>query len=245
MEKKIRLDLYLAKHNNISRNAAQNLILQSKVEVNNTVVTKTSFMVDESIDKVNITDNDEYVSRGAYKLLAAIENFNFNVNNLVCLDIGCSTGGFSQVLLEKGARKVYCLDVGENQLSPILANDQRVVKLIPLNLKDLNSNHFSDIISLVVCDVSFISLKHVFAKLNEIFTLRYEVIVLIKPQFELGKTIIDKCNGIVKDEALQKKAIEMVKEYAKSYGFHFVDLCKSPIKGAKGGNQEYLAWFSK
>ncbi len=182
-----------------------------------------------------------YVSRGAYKLKAAFENFNFKVENQRVMDIGSSTGGFTQILLEYKAQFVYCVDVGYNQLDYKLRIHPQVQVMEKTNIlhfhpslipQDLFPTQF-------VCDVSFISLKKIFPILHR---LRFkEGIILIKPQFEIGKQIPN-FNGIIQDKDLLDLAIHQVQNYALDNHYQILEITPSPIKGQKG-NQEFLAWI--
>lgn len=183
----------------------------------------------------------KYVSRGAYKLLAAFEKFNLSVKNLVALDIGSSTGGFTEILLEKKAKLVYALDVGTNQLDYKLRINNKVVSLEKTNLKQINSKMFPNKIEFVCCDVSFISLKQVFKVLN-FLDKNTILITLIKPQFEAQREKI--LNGGFVDLKYHKQIIEDVINYSKE-NFNYLDIIISPLKGEKSENVEYLAYFKK
>lgn len=235
-----RLDTYLTTQKVISsREKAKQLISDGKVFINGDLAKKASQKVSKS-DEITVENTHIYVSRSAHKLLKAIKVWNIKVEGKVCLDIGSSTGGFTEVLLENGAKKVYSVDVGMDQLHESLKNNSRVVSMEGQDIRDLNS--LDESADLIVIDVSFISLKHIIPLLNKFGSKSFEVLALLKPQFEVGKKYLKK--GIVKDEnrteEVKKEIIEMFTEE----GFDVQPLEKSPIKG-KEGNQEYLIFARK
>lgn len=251
---KKRLDIILTEKNLVpTRSKARAVILAGEVFVNDVKVDKVGQKVDkEAIIEIR-SNRPDYVSRGGLKLAHALKEFKIDVKDLVCVDIGSSTGGFTDCLLKNGAKKVYAIDVGYGQLDYSLRNDQRVVVLEKTNIRDLDVNKLEEPIDLVVIDVSFIGLEKVFPKVSEI-TLRqaqYErndvrpepvegrVIALIKPQFQVGKGKVGK-GGVVRDESLRQEAIETVRQAAEKHGWKFQAVTESPIKGPKG-NIEYLA----
>lgn len=238
----MRLDEYLVINLNVeSRNKANKLIDANFVVVNNNVVNKKNYLVKEN-DCVKIIEDIKYVSRSGFKLEKAIDVFNIDCNNKVVLDIGASTGGFSDVCLQKGAKKVYSLDIGENQLHRKIKDDNRVVMIDKTNVKDLSVDIVSEQIDLVVSDLSFISSKFMFAAIRNInLSNDVNIISLIKPQFELDKKIVSKQKGFV-SEKYHRGAIDKVSSYAKQYNFKVIEIINSPIKGAKKNNQEYLLW---
>ncbi len=191
---------------------------------------------------IKIKESKKYVSRGAYKLLSALEEFAINPKHLVCLDIGSSTGGFTQVLLERGAKFVYALDVGTNQLEYKLRSDIRVKSLEKTNLKQISKNMFDQQIDLIVCDVSFISLKQVFDVIAPILKQNTHFIALIKPQYEANSNDISK-GGFAKVE-LHKEIIDKIILYSEK-NFEFMKLKESPILGSKSKNIEYLSLFKR
>ena len=170
---KVRLDLYLVEHNYVpSRSKASEMLKNNKVFVNNKLVNKPSFEVDE-IDIISISENDilKYVSRGGLKLEKAINDFSLNLDGLTILDIGASTGGFTDCALQNNAKKVYALDVGNNQLHESLLNNDKVINLENTNFKDVTKDMFDKHIDLYVCDVSFISIQTILKKLKEAYFL--------------------------------------------------------------------------
>lgn len=219
---------------------ANGLICSGLVLVNEIVETRPNYFLKKN-DNIRIKEIKNYVSRGALKLIKALDSFKVTPDNYVCIDFGSSTGGFTQALLNNGAKKVYAIDVGFNQLDYSLRIDKRVVVMERTNLKDVSLSNFSEIIDLIVCDVSFISLKHVFKKSFNLLVENKKLIVLIKPQFE-GKKEYVQPGGYVEIKH-HKEIIDNVVLFANDYGFTFLDLVKSPISGLKSKNQEYLAYF--
>ncbi|WP_300368788.1 TlyA family RNA methyltransferase [Brachyspira sp.] len=238
----MRLDEYV--HSNgytESRAKAQNIILAGCVFINGVKVTSKAQKVKDT-DNIEVVQNIKYVSRAGEKLEKAFSEFSISVENKICLDIGASTGGFTDCLLKYGAKKVYALDVGHNQLVYKLRNDNRVVSIEDFNAKDIKIEMFNDEIpSVIVSDVSFISISKIapiiFRELND---LEFWV-TLIKPQFEAERGDVSK-GGVIKDDALREKILYNAVERIKETGFKEVNRTISPIKGAKG-NIEYLVHF--
>ncbi|MCQ2748315.1 MAG: hypothetical protein MJ223_03785 [Mycoplasmoidaceae bacterium] len=170
-------------------------------------------------------------------MLKAIEAFNINLKDKVCLDIGCSTGGFSQVMLKHGAKKIYAVDVGTNQFDETILSD-KVVLMEQTHFCKTTKDLFEKI-DFIACDVSFISATKIIEHVNNLFDYPLQFVCLIKPQFELTKEILDKCKGVI-PEKYHQQAITKVCSYAKSLGFKLSDVIKSPIQGAKSNNKEYL-----
>lgn len=224
---------------NLSKDEAERYIRSGKVLVNDEQVIVPSIKVKEE-DAIRIKGIKEWVSRGAYKLLAAKELFDIDFNSKVVLDIGSSTGGFTQVALESGAKIVYSLDVGTNQLDFKLRNNDKVVAMEETNLKEINESMFDEEINLVVTDVSFISLGHVF---NVLKPFNVEIIALIKPQFEAYQRDIEE-GGYV-DVKHHNDIIKRVEEKANENGFKLIRVQESPILGGKSKNIEYLSLFRK
>ena len=232
----IRLDNLVSKNENISRSRAQTLIKEGKVDVEGKVVTKPSFLLDEN-SQISLNIQENYVSRGAYKLKKALEVFDVTVREKIVLDMGASTGGFTQVALENGAKKVYSVDVGKGELSKQLDQDERVVNMEQTDIRFLTTEMVGDT-QIVVGDLSFISLKHILPKINMLFG-KIECVLLFKPQFECGREIAQKSHGIVKDKAVHKNLLKEFFEELKIYDYKLSDITFSPIKG-KSGNVEYL-----
>lgn len=224
-----------------SRSKAQDIILAGCVFVNGVKVTSKAHKI-KYTDNIEVVQNIKYVSRAGEKLEKAFVEFGISVENKICLDIGASTGGFTDCLLKHGAKKVYALDVGHNQLVYKLRNDNRVVSIEDFNAKDINKEMFNDEIpSVIVSDVSFISITKIapiiFKELNN---LEFWV-TLIKPQFEAERGDVSK-GGIIRDDILREKILNNAISKIIDCGFKEVNRTISPIKGAKG-NIEYLAHF--
>ncbi|MEI0494794.1 TlyA family RNA methyltransferase [Brachyspira intermedia] len=224
-----------------SRAKAQDIILVGCVFVNGVKVTSKAYKIKDT-DNIEVVQNIKYVSRAGEKLEKAFLEFGISVENKICLDIGASTGGFTDCLLKYGAKKVYALDVGHNQLVYKLRNDDRVVSIEDFNAKDIKREMFNDEIpSIVVSDVSFISISKIapiiFKELND---LEFWV-TLIKPQFEAERGDVSK-GGIIRDDTLREKILNNAISRIVEIGFKEINRTVSPIKGAKG-NIEYLAHF--
>ena len=220
------------------------LIMSGNVLVNEEIVIKGSTKIKEN-DVIRIKNKKKWVSRGSYKLLEAIEKFNLDLTNKICLDVGASTGGFTQVLLSKGAKKIYSLDSGTNQLDFSLRQNEKVVSLEKTNLKSINDDMFEEKIDFICCDVSFISVKKLFDVLSKTNVLANEnyVLILIKPQFEASSNIVEK-GGFV-NKIHHKDIIDSIISYAIKLNFIFLSIIESPIKGNVSKNIEYLALFRR
>ncbi|MCW5823601.1 MAG: TlyA family RNA methyltransferase [Cyanobacteria bacterium TGS_CYA1] len=228
-----------------SRQEAQAVIMAGGVLVNDEKVTKSGTTVRQD-DKIRLLDKfvtSKYVSRGGLKLEKALQTFDLDVSNLICLDIGASTGGFTDCLLQKGANFVYAIDVGFGQIVGKLRQDQRVMVLERTNARHLEQAELykdkkTDIAQLAVIDCSFISLDKILPATIKLLKPHFQIIALIKPQFEAGKDKIKK--GVVKDQKTQIEVLEHFARTAQALDLRIVDCCHSPLKGPKG-NIEYLA----
>lgn len=192
-------------------------------------------------DKVEITvkgNTLKYVSRGGLKLEKAIEQYDVSVQDKVCMDVGSSTGGFTDCMLQNGATKVYAVDVGTNQLAWKLRNDPRVVSMEKTNIRYILPEHLEDAIEFASIDVAFISLTKVLEPVKGVMTPDGEIVALIKPQFEAGREQVGK-KGVVREKSVHVDVIEAVISFAKSLNFTILRLDYSPIKGPEG-NIEYL-----
>lgn len=235
----MRLDLYLVEKKLVStRGQAKVLIEKGEVTVNGKVILKLSFKVLLE-DEIKVLSKN-YVSRGAYKLLKAIESFKLKFDGLEVADIGASTGGFTEVLLENNVKKVYAIDVGHDQLSSKLKSDPRVNNYEGMNAKNPIS---IPMIDAFVCDVSFISLKLIFKNMDAILKRGGFGVVLIKPQFEAGKDRIQK-NGLV-SEANRDIVLKEILTWFRENNYFIKEVIESPIKGNKSKNIEYLALYIK
>ncbi|MBO4381094.1 MAG: TlyA family RNA methyltransferase [Clostridia bacterium] len=236
----MRLDKYLqTKFNLKSRTYAENLVLTNQVLVDGTIVSKPSFDVDENAN-VEIVNDDGFASQGAYKLDEAFKLFKIDVKNKQCLDIGCSNGGFCDVLLRHGAEKILAVDVAECALDEKLLKSGRI-EFLRANARELplENNTFDFVCS----DVSFISLTYILAEIYRVLKKDGECVVLVKPQFELEKSALDK-NGIVKNEKLRKRALDNVSAYASGVGFEIAGVGTAPIR-YQNKNVEYLLYLKK
>ena len=238
-----RLDLYLVESGNFStRNKSQMAITNGDVTVNSQVVTKNGFIVTDQ-DKIEVVNSLKYVSRSGLKLELALETFNIDIDNKVALDIGASTGGFTDCLLQNGAQYVYAVDVGTNQLVSVIKDNPKVESREGVNCRYLSINDFDKRLDLVVVDVSFISCTLLLEAISNLLPTQKELIVLIKPQFEVGPKYINK-HGIVNNSNAIISSIENCIRTAKKHSLIIQNIIPSSLKG-KQGNQEYLAYFIK
>ena len=200
----------------------------------------TKYPVDSVFE---IRGREQFVSRGAYKLLTAIEGFSLPIDGMVALDAGASTGGFTDCLLQHGAAKVYAVDVGHAQLHEKLKNDPRVISMEKTNLRDAPPDLLPETVDIITADVSFISLTLVLPGCVQFLKEGGYVAALVKPQFELGPEAAPK--GVVRDEVLQRQAVEKVTSYAEEHlGLELLGVLPAAVKGPKG-NQEYMAVWRK
>jgi len=235
----MRADLYLVEHGHFDTRArAQAAIAAGKVSANGVVVTKPSQKIADGAEIVAEAAHP-WVSRAALKLVAGLDAFGVDPADRVCLDVGASTGGFTEVLLSRGARHVYAVDVGRDQLHPSLQADRRVTSLEATDARSLAAEVFSEPPSLVVCDASFISLLKVIARPLALSAPSATLMALIKPQFEVGKALIGK-GGLVKDVQARDDAVAAVRAGLEGLeGFSVGAIIDSPIDGGDG-NKEYL-----
>lgn len=239
----MRIDKYLALHGYAkSREAAQKLLCDGVITVGGRRV-KPSFDIDESSppEIKRIGELPRYVSRGGLKLERALEAFNIDVVGLDAVDIGASSGGFTDCLLQHGARRVRAVDVGHSQLDPKFLSDPRVVSYEGINARGLTPEQIGGVCDLAVCDVSFISLTLILPAVTRILKPDGRFIGLIKPQFEAGRQNIGK-GGIVKSREVHVEVVRRVLDTAESLGFGCMGVVSSPIMGGDG-NREYLALF--
>ncbi len=240
----MRIDLYLFENGYAkSRTEAKKMLCESSVKVNGEIVTKPSFEVDGEPHIELIKAPMEFVSRGGLKLQAALAAFDISPLGRKCLDVGASTGGFTDCLLKNGAESVVAVDSGTMQLAEVLRENKRVKVMENFNARYMTSEDVGNDITLAVMDVSFISSTYIIPNLYDILTQSADFICLIKPQFEVGRAGLSK-GGIVKNEKLRNEAVERVCAFAQSVGFSIIGLITSPIKGGDG-NTEYLAHFKK
>jgi len=224
-----------------SRERARQLIKNGNVTVDGTVCTKPAYKVSEE-NFIEVTGEiHSYVGRGGLKLEKAVEVFEIKLDNAVCLDIGASTGGFTDCMLRNGASKVYALDVGHSQLDEMLLCDSRVVNMEKTNIRESVISDFDMPIDFIATDVSFISLKLVIPKIKELLNSGGSAVVLLKPQFEAGKSNLNK-NGIVRDPKVHRQIVTDITSFAELCGFRISGICVSPVKGGSG-NSEYLVYL--
>lgn len=241
---KIRLDQYIFEQGYApSKTRAQALIMSGIVFVNNQKADKAGTMIKET-DIVEVRGKDlKYVSRGGLKLEKAINEYSLDLTDRVCMDIGASTGGFTDCMLQNGAQKVYAVDVGYGQLAWKLRSDERVKNMEKTNIRNVTVDMLDEKINFFSVDVSFISLKHIFPVAYAISTDDVIGACLVKPQFEAGREKVGK-KGVVRDSDVHKEVIENVIGYANEFGFYVHNLTFSPIKGPEG-NIEFLIIISK
>ena len=235
----MRLDLFLVEKGYFKTRSKAKLALDEKQVLVNGKIEKASYDAKED-DLIELININPYVSRGGLKLEGAINSFKLDFNNKIILDIGASTGGFTDCSLKHGAKLVYAVDVGTNQLDETLKNDKRVISFEKTNIKDID--HFDNEIDYLVMDVSFVSIEHLLPSINHFINDNNALITLIKPQFELGQ--INMKNGIVKDKKLHLKVLNNVFEELKKYNLGIYKLIESPILGGSG-NKEFLALIKK
>lgn len=244
MSEKIRLDAYLTEHGFFeSREKAKAVIMAGCVFVNNQKCDKagTSLKPD---DKVEVRGGDmPFVSRGGYKLDKAVRAFDIDLSEKVCIDIGASTGGFTDCMLQNGAKKVYAVDVGYGQLDWKLRNDNRVINLERCNFRYITDEQIPELVDFASADVAFISLKLILPPLRPLLKQDGLAVCLIKPQFEAGKDKVGK-KGVVRELSTHIEVLENTVGFMLSSGFSVLKLDYSPIKGPQG-NIEYLAYIQK
>lgn len=238
----MRLDLYiLQKFNLKSRSFAENIIKKGKVKVNNVTVSKPSYDVDDEC-AVEVFSADEFESLGGDKLQKALTVFNIDVKGKECVDIGASNGGFTDCMLKNGAKIVYAVDVGKTQLNESLLSDERVVVKDFLNARDITQEDVGGEKDFLTIDVSFISLKLVLKNCFGLLKDDGEAVVLVKPQFEIGKKLGK--SGIVTNPVDRTKVVNDILEFSKGLGFSAVGITNVP-DNFKNKNVEYLIYFKK
>lgn len=241
---KKRLDLLLVERGLAeSRTRAQALVMEGKVRVDGQVETKASRQVKAEVE-VEVEAPPRFVSRGGEKLEGAFEKFSLAAEGRICLDVGSSTGGFTDCLLQHGAKKVMAVDVGTNQLAYKLRTDPRVWVKENYNARFMKSADLPDVPTLAVTDVSFISLKLILPPIVDVLAPGGEIVALIKPQFEVGKG--NAPGGLVRDEALRLEARDEIVRFGREeLGLELLGLEESPIRGKEMGNVEYLSHWRK
>ncbi|MCK4651384.1 TlyA family RNA methyltransferase [Candidatus Babeliales bacterium] len=241
-KEKKRLDLLVQeKYPQFSRNQVQGWILRGKVTVDGKIIDKAGTMVSALSEIVLSVKEPKYVSRAGCKLEKALDHFNINVTDLVVLDSGISTGGFTDCLLQRGVKRVYGVDVGHGLVHEKLLKDPRLVVIEKTNLRYLEK--LPELVDLVTLDLSFISILKVMPAILLLLKPQGKIITLIKPQFEAERGQVGK-GGIVKDEKVHQQVIEKIKNGMKEFDFKMIGVIESPILGGKG-NKEFLALFEK
>lgn len=241
----MRADVYLTENGYApSRGRARLMIESGGVTVDGAVIKKPAQEIGDGTHTVCVEDPLVYVSRGGLKLESALDAFAIKVDAVTALDIGASTGGFTDCLLQRGAARVYAVDAGERQLAAKLATDPRVISKEHLNARNLTCDDIEGAqVDLIVMDVSFISATYILPQFSDLLCEGGEAVCLIKPQFEVGKAMLGK-GGIVKDPAARRYAVERVCDCALSVGLAPVGLIPSPITGGDG-NREFLIHLKK
>ena len=237
---KKRIDILVSEKFNMTRSKAQQVIERGFVKIEEEIVTKSSMLIEENVN-IALLEREQYVSRGAYKLLKGLEFFNVSLKDKVVLDMGASTGGFCQVALENGAKKVYAVDVGQNVLDESLKNNPRVVSYENKDVRTIQKEEVEGC-NFITGDLSFISLKLVLPSINTILQ-DTEMILLFKPQFECGAKIAKKYKGVIKDKLVHINLLKEFVSFLKEMKIKVCNLTFSPIKG-KSGNIEYLFYLN-
>ena len=237
----MRLDIFLVENGYFnSRQKAQNAIKDGAVSVNGKIVTKSNYECVDFDDISILKETNHYVSRGGYKLEAAIKEFYLDFKDKIILDIGASTGGFTDCALKHGAKLVYAVDVGTDQLDDSLKNRSDVISYEQTNVLDIDS--FDHEIDFIVMDVSFVSISKILPAIDKFLTDKNAFVCLVKPQFEVGKRFLK--NGIVKDITMHIKVLENVKDALSFYNIGIEKMTVSPILGGSG-NKEFLIYVKR
>ncbi len=244
MSAKERLDILLTERNIFeSRARAKTMIMMGKVLVDGQKIDKAGTLVKIDSEIRVLGEEMPFVSRGGFKLKKAVESFNLNLSGKIAADIGASTGGFTDCMLQNGATKIYAIDVGYGQLAWKLRQDERVINLERTNIRNVTEKEIPEKLDFASIDVAFISLDKVLPVAFNLLKPEGEVVALIKPQFEAGRENVGK-KGVVKDKKIHREVIEKILNFAGEIGFKICGLTFSPIKGPEG-NIEYLAYLSK
>ena len=241
---KVRLDVLLVEKGlAASREKAKTMIMEGNVFINNNREDKPGSTFPEDVEIEIHGKTLQYVSRGGLKLEKAINHFDMSVQDAVCMDIGASTGGFTDCMLQNGAKKVYAVDVGYGQFAWKLRQDERVVCMEKTNIRYVTPDDIGELLDFASCDVSFISLTKVLPVAKELLRDGGEMVCLIKPQFEAGKEKVGK-KGVVREKSVHEEVITNVLSFASAIGFQIRNLEYSPIRGPEG-NIEYLVHLRK
>ncbi len=243
-KKKERLDVLLVKRGLApSREKAKAVIMTGNVFVNEQREDKAGSTFEEDVTIIVKGSEMKYVSRGGYKLEKAMDLWEVPLEDRVCMDVGSSTGGFTDCMLQNGAKKVYAIDVGTNQLAWKLRQDERVVSMEKTNIRYVTHEDVTEDIDFSSIDVAFISLTKVLIPVRNLLADKGRVVCLVKPQFEAGREKVGK-KGVVRDKSVHEEVVKRIMSYALTIGFDIIDLSYSPIKGPEG-NIEYLLYIEK
>ncbi len=230
-----------------SREKAKRAVMAGQVRVNGQLARKASDKV-RSTDRLALSDPEKYVSRGGYKLEHALDYFGVPVRGLAAIDLGASTGGFTDCLLQRGAARVYAVDVGQGQLAWKLRQDPRVVVMEKTNARELRPGSFPEpfeAADLVVIDCSFISLRKILPPVIALSRTSAKIVALVKPQFEAGKAEADRGSGVIRDPAIHERVLREIREFAEALpGVRWVGSTESPVLGP-AGNKEFLALLER
>ena len=244
MSNKERLDVVLTEQNFFeSRAKAKSMIMLGKILVDGVKIEKAGTLINRDAKIEVIGQEMPFVSRGGFKLQKALEVFKIDLQDKTCADIGASTGGFTDCMLQHGAKKVYAVDVGYGQLAWKLRQDSRVINLERTNIRNITSEKIPELLNFASIDVSFISLEKVLPVVKNLLSEDGEIVCLIKPQFEAGRENVGK-KGVVRDKKIHAQVIEKILSFAQEINFKVIGLDFSPIKGPEG-NIEFLAHLSK
>ncbi|HEV8615013.1 MAG TPA: TlyA family RNA methyltransferase [Methylomirabilota bacterium] len=239
MPSRVRIDRLLVDKGLVeSREKATRHILAGEVLVDGQRVDKAGSLISTEAE-IELKGRSPYVSRGGEKLAHALDHFQTKIQGKFCIDVGASTGGFTDCLLQRGAVRVYAVDVGTGQLDDRLRKDARVEVMEQTNARTLDPRLFGDLPSVAVVDVSFISLEKILPAVFNVLAPRGEVIALVKPQFEVGRESVGK-GGIVRDPALHRSAVQRLARYSVLRGWHVLGVSASPLRGAKGNREFFL-----
>ena len=239
-----RLDKILIQRGLIStRVRAEKMILETGVKVGGKLINKPGKKFPLDVEIEMLAEEIPWVSRGAFKLIHGLDFWNLSVAGLTAMDLGASTGGFTEVLLSRDIEKVYCVDVGTNQLHPSIKSNDKVIDISKTHIRELTKHQVTELVDLVVIDVSFISLEKVLPFVHPFLKDGGQIITLVKPQFEVGKENISK-GGIVKNTLLYPTVIENIKKVSERCNLEYRGHIDSPILGGDG-NKEFLMWLIK
>ena len=242
MENTIRLDIAVSEKLNISRTMAGDLIENEKVSVNGKIAAKRGLKIDENAEVAVSSFGKMFVSRGGFKLQKALDEFNIDLAGLNCLDIGASTGGFADCMIQSGAKLVYAVDSGTGQLKEQLRENPCIINMEGTDIRGLTADNVPQVDFFSV-DVSFISVSKIIDAVYNLISDKAAGVILIKPQFECGPGVVNK-KGIIKSPKIHYKTLKLVYNYTRLAGFAVLGICASPIDGGDG-NKEFLMYVSK